>query len=575
MNDVKTFRAASMQEALAIVRRELGMDAVILHTKHVTQRRLLPFMKPREEVEITAGVSVGQRAEPARAVAATESRPAAVATATPTRTAPAARSSQSTSSGNGSSRTATPVAEQDSEIVIGVAKAAQIAAELERRQSDRKKLDESLKSLERMTGTTPKQRAESDRHDSHSEARDSTVAPPRRNSSAAPSPSQRSSHNRIAEREPAADIDDVWVGSPFGSKSTSKQPAQPRDDQKRSATNRLPNEVGLDLDSHAPTNRLPDDPPNQAAHLAAAMQASAPQSAHVNELTAKLDALQKMVENLTKSTQLRHHDEVPSELFDVYTRLIDADIEDSLARDLVFRLRDNCSPEQIASPTGSLAILSGMVEGDIKCANPIRATVGRRKVVALVGPTGVGKTTTIAKLAANFRLRDGIKMGLVTVDTYRIAAVEQLRTYAEIIDLPMKVVTSPQDMRRALDELHGLDLVLIDTAGRSPRDDLKIQELKSLLSEASVDEVHLVMSLTASVRGIQMTAEQFKPVNPTAMVLTKLDEAAGMGSLLSVSRQVALPISYVTTGQDVPDDIEPANASRLSRLVLGEDRLFV
>ncbi len=122
-------------------------------------------------------------------------------------------------------------------------------------------------------------------------------------------------------------------------------------------------------------------------------------------------------------------------------------------------------------------------------------------MVALVGPTGVGKTTTIAKLAANFRLRDGIRMGLVTVDTYRIAAVEQLRTYAEIIDLPMKVVTSPREMRRALEELQGLDLILIDTAGRSPRDELKIQELKSLLNEAQVDEVHLVLSLTVAASG--------------------------------------------------------------------------
>src|SRR5258707_11042038 len=107
-----------------------------------------------------------------------------------------------------------------------------------------------------------------------------------------------------------------------------------------------------------------------------------------------------------------------------------------------------------------------MVESEHRCPPPIGTTPGRRRVVALVGATGVGKTTTIAKLAANFRLREGIRMGLVTVDTYRIAAVDQLRTYAEIIDLPMRVVTNPREMRQALDELTGLDLVLIDTAGR-------------------------------------------------------------------------------------------------------------
>ena len=112
------------------------------------------------------------------------------------------------------------------------------------------------------------------------------------------------------------------------------------------------------------------------------MQSNAPQqSAHVNELTAKLDALQKMVENLTKSTQFRHHDEVPTELFDIYTRMIDAEIEDALAREFVFRLREHCSPDQLQDSTATLATLSGLVESDIKCANPIRAMeIGRAHV---------------------------------------------------------------------------------------------------------------------------------------------------------------------------------------------------
>lgn len=537
-----------MSEALAIVRRELGMEAVILNTRHITHRRLIPFLKPREEVEITAGVSLQPRAESARV--AVESRPAATTrtVATPKAPAPAVSAPR-------------PVAPEP-EIVTGVSKAAQIAAELERRQADKMKLDESLKSLERMTGRTSPPPAATPRNRLPNDVGldvDAHVGEAARRISESMFHSTRDEAPKpptTAQRENAA--------SPY---------PKPANSHRHNGATRTDRPTSVEV--AAP--KTSDEPPNQVAHLAAAMQLQSnvpAQSGNVNELTAKLDALQKMVENLTKSTQFRHHDEVPSELFDIYTRMIDAEIEDALAREFVFRLREHCSPDQLQDSAATMATLSGLVETDIKCANPIRAMAGRRKVVALVGPTGVGKTTTIAKLAANFRLRDGIRMGLVTVDTYRIAAVEQLRTYAEIIDLPMKVVTSPQDMRRALDDLTGLDLVLIDTAGRSPRDDLKIQELKSLLGEASVDEVHLVMSLTASVRSIQMTAEQFKAVNPTAMVLTKLDEAAGMGSLLSVSRQVQLPISYVTTGQDVPDDIEPANASRLTRLVLGEDRLM-
>ncbi len=120
-----------------------------------------------------------------------------------------------------------------------------------------------------------------------------------------------------------------------------------------------------------------------------------------------------------------------------------------------------------------------------------------------------------------------------------------MRTYAEIIDLPMKVVTSPLEMRRAMEELSGFDLVLIDTAGRSPRDELKIQELQSFLSEAHVDEVHLVMSLVAIVRSLETTARQIAVAGTTSRILTKLDEAAGMGTLLSVARKIETPIKLL------------------------------
>jgi flagellar biosynthesis protein FlhF len=323
---------------------------------------------------------------------------------------------------------------------------------------------------------------------------------------------------------------------------------------------------------------LPARPPaaprgSQIAPAGNSAAVTAPLSEQQASIVRQLSSIQQMVTRLTRESASRG-EEIPGELFNLYTELIEAEVDEELSRDLVRQLKQASTPEELGNTPVAKAKLRGMVEAEIRCAPPIRATPGKRRVVALIGPTGVGKTTTIAKLAANFRLREGIRMGLVTVDTYRIAAVEQLRTYAEIIDLPMKVVTSPREMRRALDELAGLDLVLIDTAGRSPRDELKIQELKSLLAEAQVDEVHLVLSLVASARSLEATAGKFAPAGATAMILTKLDEAVGMGTLLSVARRVPLPLSYLTTGQDVPDDIEHAQPRRISRLVLGEESLF-
>jgi flagellar biosynthesis protein FlhF len=310
----------------------------------------------------------------------------------------------------------------------------------------------------------------------------------------------------------------------------------------------------------------------ESAAAPAARSVSAPTSdgQHVHE---RLDQLQRLILELGRE---RHHTtlhDVPSELFHLYTSLIDADMDDGLARDLVCKARQHATASQLRQKQAMHTLLAGLIERDLKIAGPIAPTRGQRNVVALVGPTGVGKTTTLAKLAANFRLRDGVKLGLVTVDTYRIAAVEQLKTYAELIDLPMKVVASPDEMRRALQELSALDLVLIDTAGRSPQDEPKVHELQQILQAAQADEVHLVLSLTASMKALVSAAASFRPAGVTSLIVTKLDEVPGMGALFNLASQIATPISYVTTGQDVPEDIEPAQAARLARLVLGQERV--
>jgi flagellar biosynthesis protein FlhF len=188
--------------------------------------------------------------------------------------------------------------------------------------------------------------------------------------------------------------------------------------------------------------------------------------------------------------------------------------------------------------------------------------------VALIGPTGVGKTTTIAKLAAHFHLREHRRVGLLTVDTYRIAAVDQLRTYADIIDLPMEVVSTPREMRMALAKLADCELVLMDTAGRSPSDVTRIQELKILLQEARADEVHLVVSGVSTISSLKNTVSQFCTVGATGLLVTKLDEVTGLGNLLHLLRGCRLPLSYVTNGQNVPDDILPADARKLARRIL-------
>jgi flagellar biosynthesis protein FlhF len=278
-----------------------------------------------------------------------------------------------------------------------------------------------------------------------------------------------------------------------------------------------------------------------------------------------------LVEEYSLSSKSFGHD-LSETLFQAYTDLIEAEVEEDLAKELIGRVRRESPAGEADDLVLLKARMARMIEDQIDVCGPISVTPGRSRIVALVGPTGVGKTTTIAKLAANYRLRERLRVGLITVDTYRIAAVEQLRTYADIIDLPMEVVSTPREMREAVTRLSNLDLVLMDTAGRSPRDDVKIQELKSLLAEARADEVHLVLSSVGGSRGLVKTAERFAEAGTTSLILTKLDEASALGNVLPLLASSRLPLSYVTNGQNVPDDIEAASRRKLARMVLGMER---
>lgn len=288
-----------------------------------------------------------------------------------------------------------------------------------------------------------------------------------------------------------------------------------------------------------------------------------------DELKGRLDELHSLVEDLCRRTRKSGPHDWPDGLFGLYTDLIEADVPEQHARELIEQVKNSASAAVCEDGQQARRWLARDIERRIAIQGPIVPQPGRRRLVALVGPTGVGKTTTVAKLAANFRLRERRRVGLITVDTYRIAAVEQLRTYADIIDLPMQVVSTPHEMREAAEGMSDLDLVLLDTAGRSPKDEVKLQELQDFLEEAQADEVHLVLSSVAGAAALQRTAECFAAVGTTALILTKLDEAAGLGSLLPLLQTSGLPLSYVTHGQNVPDDIAPADGRVIAERMLG------
>ncbi len=311
-----------------------------------------------------------------------------------------------------------------------------------------------------------------------------------------------------------------------------------------------------------------DSEPTAAAASASATFSSKPPAA----LGAELGRLHATVERLSRGGRFDHWlIDLPGELAPIYGRLLEAEAPEPLARALVRLAAELSTPEELETAGDAARAVRRTLADSLAVAPPVGPLAGTRRVAALIGPTGVGKTTTIAKLAANLKLQSGVRVGLLTIDTYRIAAVEQLKTYADIIDVPLVVGADAPSALRAIDELGSVDLILVDTAGRSPRDEAGLRELTELLAELGPDEVHLVLSAAASARNLRAAVDRFAPARPDRLILTKLDEAETFGPLLAVVGRTDRPVAHLTTGQSVPDAIEAASAHRLAGLILGEE----
>ncbi|MBC2580674.1 flagellar biosynthesis protein FlhF [Clostridium sp. DJ247] len=193
--------------------------------------------------------------------------------------------------------------------------------------------------------------------------------------------------------------------------------------------------------------------------------------------------------------------------------------------------------------------------------------------VVLVGPTGVGKTTTIAKLAGKLALIEGKNIGLITIDTYRIGAVEQLRTYADIMNIPFRVVLTIKEMEAAIDSMKHCDVILIDTTGRSSKNAMQISELRAFIDKVETCSIHLVISCTTKNKDIDIIVNGYKPLNYNSIIITKLDETSTYGSILNIQQSANKPISFVTTGQNVPEDLKILTAKNITNVMLGEDTI--
>jgi len=315
----------------------------------------------------------------------------------------------------------------------------------------------------------------------------------------------------------------------------------------------------------------------------------APQSEETQTLQSQIHTLQKMmgqVLDTTRRTAVAVNKtspdavlppvEMSAPLHALYTGMIDNDVTVELADRFVGAVRDRLDTDELNDASVVRHALLREIESSIQTVSDSLLTASssdtgpghRPRVLALIGPTGVGKTTTVAKLAATAKLRHGKRVALITSDTYRIAAVEQLKTYASIIGLELRIANSPEEMASLIDSLNDIDLVVIDTAGRSQNNHARLDELSELIKSAQPDETHLVLSSTVGDNVLRKTAERFMPLGPDRCILTKIDEAVTTGMIAGMGDRIGLPLSFVTVGQEVPEDILSARADRLARAVL-------
>ncbi|WP_067729416.1 flagellar biosynthesis protein FlhF [Oceanobacillus damuensis] len=192
-----------------------------------------------------------------------------------------------------------------------------------------------------------------------------------------------------------------------------------------------------------------------------------------------------------------------------------------------------------------------------------------KKVIQFVGPTGVGKTTTIAKIAAKMMLDDQKKVAFITADTYRIGAVEQLKTYARILDVPIEVAYTIDDYYAAIEKFSAYDVILVDTAGRNFRDKKYIEELESILDMRMMN-TYLVLSLTTKQKDLMEIYEQFQHLNIRDVIFTKLDETSQYGSILNISMGKQVGVACIANGQDVPEDLMESKPEYISKLLVGD-----
>ncbi len=289
----------------------------------------------------------------------------------------------------------------------------------------------------------------------------------------------------------------------------------------------------------------------------------------------ELQELKQMVSNLIKKVENIEHQapqitQTPEEKYIAFLNALD--IQDSISKKIleIVQRQINIDEKNHETILNAMKVIAREYLGDIKTIDT--DILNKPNIYMFLGPTGVGKTTTLAKIAARLSLVENKKIGLITADTYRIAAVEQLKTYSEILGIPLEVIYEASELQDAIEKFKDKDYILIDTAGRSH----KSKELKSdyddLVRYLKDVKIYLVMSMTTSFKDLKSIIDSYGFLKEYRLLFTKLDEATSYGNILNLKVLTGKPLSYFTIGQSVPDDIEVADKERIIQYIFDQHK---
>ncbi|WP_027407315.1 flagellar biosynthesis protein FlhF [Anaerovibrio sp. RM50] len=531
---IKTFKAPTLKEAMANVKAELGIDAVILHTTRSKKGGLLGFGS-KEVVEVIAAVEDEPQQKPVKRVPEKKSAPRATKTpqtAQPggAKTGAAAVPKSVTAKGTSASEPMVPP------IIPRKAAVSQYQTAGTQFSVD----NAQLKAAQYDAGQSAAQ----------SSGRN------------AQGPQIQSSFEDILsslDRIKAADNGNVQTAP--NSSGVSKA------DENLITVSRIikpmekkPEPVKSVEVAVAETAALAEITAKEEAFAKAAKQVEDDQET-IQSLQNELDEMKEMLARMGKARATENEE------ISLQQALRECDIDEKIIQDMVRRLS---GAEILAGKTTEKAhrSLEKFLKKTVRVASGITLYSDKPKIVALVGPTGVGKTTTLAKIAAKFVLERGVSAALITADTYRISAVEQLKTYSDILGLPIEIVYSPEALQQAIEKHSDKQLILIDTAGRSQYNEFQMKELMGLLKANKDIEKHLVLSSTTKNRDAEEILNRFMPCQPERIIFTKTDETSSLGLIMNLLYKKKIALSYVTHGQSVPDDITPASYSKLVEMLL-------